>query len=145
MVTVAHLVKKMVDERPILAEAMKEGILSYGALAEKLKKPIEKELGKQAKLSAIVMALRRYSEHVQGTAAKKTSMLFGSEIVMKSGIVDISVTKSGTLPAKLEKLYKIVDFAKGDVLNLIHLSKFWIRCQQVVYTAHALYHFAGNA
>ena len=30
-----------------------------------------------------------------------------------------SLTKSGTLPAKLEKLYKIVDFAKGDVLNLI--------------------------
>lgn len=120
MVTIAHLVKKMVAERPMLQETLRQGIISFAALAEKLKPLIEKELGKSVKESAIVMALRRYSEELDTKAEKKAASLFGSGIVMKTGIADIAVAKSATLASKLEKLYRIVDFSRGDVLNLIH-------------------------
>lgn len=99
---------------------MRQGIISFGALAEKLKKPIEAELGRTVKESAIVMALRRYSDQLDDSSGEKISVLFGPDIVMKSGIADIAVVKSPSLASKLEKLYKIVDFDKGDILNLIH-------------------------
>ncbi len=120
MVTISHFVKKMVNERPVLQESMRQGIVSFSSLAERLKKPIEAELGKPVKESAVVMALRRYSEEIEDVPAKKAVSLFGSEIVMKSGIADISVAKSDSIASKLEKLYRQVDFGRGDVLNLIH-------------------------
>ncbi len=120
MVTVSHLVKKIVSDRPMLQEAMRQGIISFASLAENLKKPIEIELGKSVKESAIVMALRRYSESLSSEPEKKIVSLFGSDIMMKSGIADVTVAKSESLSGKLEKLYDIVDFSKGDILNLIH-------------------------
>ena len=120
MVTVAHIVKKLVGGRPVLVETMNEGIINYAALAETMHKEVEKEIGKKVKRSAIVMAIRRYAEEMKPLSRVKPKSLFGTEILLKSGIVDIAVTKSGTLPAKLEKLYKVVDFRKGDILNLIH-------------------------
>lgn len=120
MVTISHLVKRMVNERPMLQETMRQGIVSFGALAEKFKEPVEKELGKKVKESAIVMALRRYSDELEKRADRKATSLFGSDIMMKTGIIDIAVAKSSTLAAKLERLYRIIDFSKGDALNLIH-------------------------
>lgn len=120
MVTISHLVKKMVGDRPMLQETMRQGIISYAALAEKLKKPVEAELGKAVKESAIAMALRRYSEELVKKPSRNVESLFGSDIIMKSGIADIAVEKSPSLGSKLEKLYRIVDFPKGDILNLVH-------------------------
>ena len=45
---------------------MGKELISHGNLAEQLKPGIEKELGKKVKESAIVMALRRYQEDLQG-------------------------------------------------------------------------------
>lgn len=120
MVTISHLVKKMVGDRPMLQETMRQGIISYAALAEKLKKPVEAELGKAVRESAIAMALRRYSEELVKKPSRNVESLFGSDIIMKSGIADIAVEKSPSLGSKLEKLYRIVDFPKGDILNLVH-------------------------
>ena len=123
MVIVWNLVKKMVDERPMLQESMRQGIISYASLAERLKKPIEAELGRKVKDSAIVMALRRHSENLEKEhSTKKAASFFEADIVMKSGIVDIGVIKSDSLGLKLERLYSIVDFRKGDILNLIHCN-----------------------
>ncbi|MBI4439070.1 hypothetical protein HY640_04015 [Candidatus Woesearchaeota archaeon] len=121
MVTISHIVKKIVREHPVIMEALRQEIASYGALAEKLDQPVREELGKPAKHSAIMMALRRYAEELRKRKPqeKKAASLYGQEIVMKSGIADIGVAKSGTLARKLEGLYRIVDFDKGGQLNLI--------------------------
>ena len=122
MVTVSHLVKKIVNERPVLQETMIEGIISYGALAEKIKPYIERELGKRVKEPAIVMALRRYSDEIAKKSSKKIKFDFRSEMLMKTGIMDITVLKSPQLFRELEKLYRLVDYEKGDTLNIVHGS-----------------------
>jgi hypothetical protein len=62
MVTISHLINKIVSSRPILHDAIEQGIISYGNLAEQLTPEIEEELNKKVKHSAVVMALRRYAE-----------------------------------------------------------------------------------
>ncbi len=57
MVTVSHLVEKIVKRKPFLEEALARGILNYVALAETLQPEIEKELKTKVKTSAIMMAL----------------------------------------------------------------------------------------
>ncbi|MFW6025287.1 MAG: hypothetical protein ACOCRX_02990 [Candidatus Woesearchaeota archaeon] len=59
MVTISHLVLKYVEVRPFLQEAFMYDIISYASLAKRIRPNIEKELGKEVKHSAVVMALRR--------------------------------------------------------------------------------------
>ena len=46
MVTISHIVNKLVDERIYLHEAISNGIASYGSVAKHLKPIIENELGR---------------------------------------------------------------------------------------------------
>jgi aspartokinase len=117
MVTVSHVVRKMVSRKPFLQEAMYRGIISYGSLAKQLRAEIEEELDKEVKLFAIIMALRRYAEKIK-EFHKEIEFEFRSEVIMKTNLCDVCVLKSPRLMAELKNLYSIVDFDKGDTMNV---------------------------
>ena len=119
MVTVSHIVQKVINEKIFILEAMNRGLISYGSLATQLKPEIEKELGKEVKTHAIVMALRRHAEQLK-KKRETISFSYNSEIILKTDICDISVRRSLTLFNKLKKLYDMVNFENGDILNIIH-------------------------
>ena len=119
MVTVSHLVKKAVSENSFLLEAMSKELISYGNLAEQLKPEIESELGKKVKESAIIMALRRYAEELQSFDKKVKKFGFRGEIVMRTNIMDFNIVKSSNLLNKIKNIYNLVDFNRGDTLNII--------------------------
>ena len=119
MVTISHLVKKAVSGNSFLLEAMSKDLISHGNLAEQLKPEIETELGKKVKESAIVMALRRYSEELKGYDKKIRKFKFRGEIIMRTNIMDLNVIKSDNLLNKIKNLYSLVDFTKGGTLNII--------------------------
>ena len=62
MVTISHVVNKLVDENIYLQEAIGKGIASYGSVAKQLKTEIEDELRKEVAHYVIVAAIRRYAE-----------------------------------------------------------------------------------
>ena len=119
MVTASHLVKKALSENSFLLEAISKDLISYGNLAEQLKPEIEQELGKKVKDSAIVMALRRYAEELQSFDKKIKKFGFKGEIIMRTNIMDFNVIKSSSLLNKIKNLYSLVDFERGDTLNII--------------------------
>ena len=119
MVTVSHIVKKIVSEQPFVEEALGRGIISIANLAEELLPEIEKELGKKVKQAAVVMALRRYSEEIVEHRKKMKSFDYTGELIMKTNICDVNVVKSQVLLAKLKTAYNLVDFERGDTLNVI--------------------------
>lgn len=65
------------------------------------------------------MALRRFSEKLS-KKEHETAFDFSSEVNMKTRLCDISLTNSPTLIEKLRKIYGLVNYQKGDVLNIIH-------------------------
>ena len=119
MVTISHVVQKLVNERVFLQEAMHHGLISHGALAKTLKPDIEAELGKEVKIHAVVMALRRYEEQLH-EVHHPIEFDYQSEIILKTDMCDISVQRSPRLFDKLKKLYDLVSFENGDILNIIH-------------------------
>lgn len=119
MVTVSHIVKKIVSEQPFVEEALGKGIISVTNMAEELMPKIERELGKKIKQSAVVMALRRFSEEISGQRENSGKFDYSGEILMKTNICDFSVIKSPSLMAKLKTTHNIVDFERGDTLNVI--------------------------
>lgn len=119
MVTVSHLVKKLLENKPFLLEGLGRGIISHGNLADELKPKIEKELGKKVKDAAIIMALRRYSEELSEKATSNKKFNFKGEIMMKTNICDFNVIKTPSLLNKIKSLYNLVDLERGDSLNII--------------------------
>ena len=118
MVTVSNIVQKIVDNNVLLQEAMSRNILSFAGLSKQIQPEIEEELGRPIKKHAIEMALRRYSEQLK-VKHKKMSFDYSSDIIMKTQICDISVLRSPTLISKLKNLYDIINFERGDSLNII--------------------------
>lgn len=119
MVTVSHVVKKIVSEMPFIEEGLSRGIISYGNFAEEIKPKIEAELGKKVKDAAIIMALRRHAEQLEQKNARFRKFNFKGEILMKTSINDFTVVRSDSLLPKLKSLYSIVNFERGDTLNII--------------------------
>ncbi|MFH1848990.1 MAG: hypothetical protein ABH879_02270 [archaeon] len=126
MATVSHVVKRIVDEAPFLNEALSRDIINYANLAEELKPRIEKEMGGEVTNASVVMALRRYSELLTVRYRREKRELksdISSRIVLKTRIMDIALLKSPHLFKKLECLYSLVDFERGDTLHIIHGNK----------------------
>jgi hypothetical protein len=117
MVTISHVVQDVLKRQVLIQEAINHGIVSYNKLAHMLKPQIEQELGKSVKHSAIVMALRRSADKFTTT---KTGPVFSYSIeTIKTDISYIVLEESPTLLSQLEKLYRIIDFKKGGILNII--------------------------
>ena len=119
MVTVSHIVKKIIREKPYIEEAIRRNIISYGNLAEQIIDKIKAELNKEVRHSAVVMALRRHAESLNEKFVALKNFDYSSEIVLKTNICDFNVIKSNTLLNKLKSLYEMVDFDKGDTLSII--------------------------
>ena len=119
MVTASHIVKKIVSEQPFVEEGLASGIISFGNLAEEMLPKIEDELGKKVRLPAVVMALRRYSEQISEHRERNKSFDFTGEIIMKTNICDFTVVKSPSLLTKLKTIHRLVNFERGDTLNVV--------------------------
>ncbi len=116
MSSVSSEVKVLLENKPFLLDALGRGIISLGNLAEDMKPEIESRLEKEVKESAIVMALRRYSEEIQNHAVPAGPL--SGEIIMKTNICDFNVRKTPLLMNKLKMLYDMVSMERGDFLNI---------------------------
>ena len=120
MVTISHVVNKLVDERIYLHEALSKGIASYGSVAKHLKPEIEKELGKEVEHFAIVTALRRHAEKLTTRFNEVKFDTKHSEVNLKTHIIDINVLKTQELFDKLKRFYDVINFERGDILHVIY-------------------------
>lgn len=121
MVTISNLVQKIIDQKIYIQESMNKNIISYSYLAKQLRPEIEEELGRKVRKHAIEMALRRYSDEIK-KKHKDITFNYSSDIIMKTQLCDFAVQRSPTLINKLKKLYDIVEYNKGDILNIIQGS-----------------------
>ncbi|MFH0875509.1 MAG: ACT domain-containing protein [archaeon] len=119
MTSISQVVRKLIESKPLLYESLSEGIVSYQNLAEKIHREIENDLGKKAELPAIIMAIRRYSENIKPLINEKIPFKFNTEIIMKTGLMDLSILKTHNALSKLRQIYDIIDFEKGDTFNVI--------------------------
>ena len=120
MVTISHIVNKLVSENIYLQEAIGKGIASYGSVAKKLKPDIEEELRKEVSHYAIVAAIRRYAEKMDVKFKNITFDANTSEVNLKTNVIDINVRKTLGLFDKLKRIYDVIKFDQGDILHIIY-------------------------
>jgi aspartokinase len=119
MPTISNAVKDIISAKPLLYEAVSREIVNYANLAQSIKEEVDAEVGEETELPAIVMAIRRYAEKIKPVTDKKIPFKFNSEIIMKTGLSDITLVKTNSLLSKLRRMYELVDYDKGDTLITI--------------------------
>ena len=120
MVTISHIVTKLINDNIYLQEAIGKGIASYGSVAKRLKPDIEGELNKEVAHYAIVAAIRRYSEKMNYRFQDIKFDANTSEVNLKTNVMDINVLRSLSLFDKLKRVNDIIKFEKGDILHIIY-------------------------
>ena len=120
MVTASAVVKKLVNEKPLLQEGLRQGIINFAALAERIKPQVEQQLGGKINEAAIIMALRRHGEALEASDVRSISFEPHTQLTLKTNLVYFSVKRSPQLFKKLEELYKSFDYVAGDTFNIIH-------------------------
>ena len=120
MVTVSAIVKKLVNEKPLLQEGLRQGIINFAALAERIKPQVEQQFGVSINDAAVIMALRRHSEEIKANDVKKIRFEPHVQLTLKTNLIYFSVKRSPQLFKKLEALYKSFNYEAGDTFNVIH-------------------------
>ncbi len=116
----SYAVKRIVGERPLLQEGLRQGIISYAALAERLKPAVEQQTGKEASDAAIIMALRRHSEGLKSSDVREIRFAQHTELILKTNLVYFSAKRSPQLFRKLEALYRSFNRDTDDTFNVIN-------------------------
>jgi len=120
MTTVSKIVIDIVKARPMIYESISHHIVNFNNLAKSLKPEIDAITGKNIKLPTIIMSLRRFSENLAKTNNTNLPIKFNTEIIMKSGLSDFTIVRSPGIFSKFKKIYNLVDYEKGETLNVIH-------------------------
>ncbi len=119
MVTISHIVGKILDRKLFIEEALNKGIINYGALAELILPEVEHELKKKVKHSAVMMALRRHAEKAAKKLFRTARFNEDTDIIIRSDLVEITIVKTPDSGELIKKIYNIVDIKKGDFVSVV--------------------------
>ena len=119
--TIARAVEDIVRRSPFLEEALARGLINYAALAQAIKPEIEMSIKAPAKHAAIMMSLRRLANKLKEGYAGQAPVKFAqSDVTINSDLFEITIFKSESAIDTIKKFYNLVDFSRGDVLNITH-------------------------
>lgn len=99
MKTISSVVEQYIKSKPFLLNSITQGIINLTSLARIMMPEIEKDLGKNVKQGAVVMALNRLSEELDFRINYKISKVLRNigEITVRSSLVDFAFIVSPTL------------------------------------------------
>lgn len=107
MKTISSVVEVYIKQKPFLLNSISQGIINLTSLARLMMPEIERELGKEVKQGAVVMALKRLSEELDFRINHKLVRVLKNigEITVRSSLVDFAFVVSDTL---LENQVKLI-------------------------------------
>lgn len=117
MVTISRIVEKIIEDNPILQEAIHRQIINYAALAENIKPQVEREMKISVKTSAVMMALRRLGDKLEKSFVKTAKFDKDADIFIKSDLFEITLKKSKKTYSLIKDVYEKIDPEK-DFLTI---------------------------
>ncbi len=120
MVNVTQVVRKFIERRPFIQEALSRGVINHAALAEQLLPEVEKELGEKVTFSSVNMAVRRVAEKLEAKEVPKKIFEKDTDIILRSNLVAMTFYRLENSKEFFAKLYTVMDFREGDFLTVTH-------------------------
>jgi aspartokinase len=118
MVSVPHIVRRLMEEKPFLQECMDLDLLNYVALAEYLLPEVEREVGRRVKPLTVSMALRRISEERRENPLAELVIDERTDLTSKSHLVEYVFKKSDKILDKLNRFSTRIRVDDGDFFSI---------------------------
>lgn len=117
--SIAFYVKQIINRSPFISEMLIQEVISYSNLALFIKPKVELLYGQEVSSSAIVMAIRRYTQDLKKlNHIEKKSNKIKYEISMKTNIYDVNIKRSSSFISNIPNLYNIIRVENGDFINI---------------------------
>jgi len=107
MITVPEASKKIIERSRYLSEAMAKGLINLSSLARYIKPEIETMLIKEVSDSSVIMALKRLETKLKPQQKYKNVFNTPPEMIVRSNLVEITVSNSATLAKKCAKIFEL--------------------------------------
>ena len=118
MVTVQHLVKRELEKNPFLIDIIQQDLVNINAVSAKIYPTIKKEMGREIKISAIGMGIRRYNTEISKKAMFNWKFPENLEISTKSQIYEVAIEKTPQIGSIIKEIYRHVKRNKGEFLSI---------------------------
>ena len=119
MVTVQHIVKEELIKNPFLVDLLQQDLLNISALAEKLYPKVTRILGRNVKITAISMAIRRIAQQFYKKQMFKWEFPKNLEVSTKSNVYEIAIKKESQLSTLLFNIQKNLIKKAGIFLSVV--------------------------
>lgn len=106
--TISEVVNEIVSRKPFLEEALASGLINLSSLAREIQPEVQEKLEKDAKLGAIIMALKRLKPSINfqiNLRVKRVISQLG-DIIVRSRLNDYTYKNSETLTRNQAILFK---------------------------------------
>jgi hypothetical protein len=99
MKTISAAVERYIKSKPFLQSALAQGIINLTSLARQVQPEIQRELGKEIRSGAVVMALKRLSDNLEFRATHRIVKVLKEigEITVRSSLTDYTFLVSDTI------------------------------------------------
>jgi len=118
MITIPEIVEDIVRRSPFLEEALHQKIINLSALARKIRPDVERGVMKDVQEGAIIMALKRLSQKIQGRQLRLE--VFGGvpDLMLRSNLFEATFSNSDTLVIKQKNLLEQLKFRRNYFLTV---------------------------
>ncbi len=120
--SIAKTVQNLIDSRPFLAESLMRGVINYNNLALDLSAEVARLEGCKVKTSAVVMALRRYTERLRERSNVEESLAHLSfKMALKSHISDFSLKRSPRVLSIVGEFFSQLSSTESPLVEFFEL------------------------
>lgn len=109
MVNVSTAVDTIISRSRYLSEAISKGIINFSALSRYIKPEVEEMTQKKISEASLIMALNRLSGSIKPKYKSYDIFQSPPDMMVRSNLIEITVSNSDTLLDKFPHLLKLVD------------------------------------
>ncbi len=108
MVTISEAVNEIVSRKPFLEEALASGLINLSSLAREIQPEVSEKLNKEAKLGAIIMALKRLKPTINFQINLRVKRVINQlgDIIVRSKLIDYTYKNSDSLVKNQATLFE---------------------------------------
>lgn len=108
MVTISEAVNEIVSRKPFLEEALASGLINLSSLAREIQPEVSDKLNKEAKLGAIIMALKRLKPTINFQINLRVKRVINQlgDIIVRSKLIDYTYKNSDSLVKNQARLFE---------------------------------------
>ena len=120
MTSIQKIVNDLIAQQPFLEEALAQGLINHNELGRKLQKDVEVNLKKEVNVTAVSMAVRRYSKQIEREVAIKNKIELEDDIIIRQGLFEFTVHKTPDTIRRVREINDKFELSPRDFLTITH-------------------------